>query len=86
MPTKTIVDAYFSAFNKHDPDAVVALFGRGGTYTDPAVSSGVKGNALKDYLRGHYRAFSDARYRLLRMIVSRSGLMACEWRFAGTNT
>ena len=86
MPAKTVIDTYFDAFNKHDPEAVAALFGRGGTYIDPAASSGVKGKALKDYLRGHYAAFPDARYRLLRTIVSANGLMACEWRFKGTNT
>ena len=86
MPTQTVIDKYFDAFNKHDPEAVAALFAGGGTYIDAAVSSGVKGKALKDYLRGHYAAFPDARYRLLRAIVNRDGFMACEWRFSGTNT
>jgi len=86
MPTQTIIDRYFEAFNKHDPEAVAALFAGGGKYIDSAVSSGVKGKALKDYLRGHYAAFPDARYQLLRAIVNRNGLMACEWRFRGTNT
>lgn len=86
MPARTVIDTYFDAFNKHDPEAVAALFGRGGTYIDSAASAGVKGKALKDYLRGHYAAFPDARYRLVRTIVSPNGLMACEWRFKGTNT
>lgn len=86
MPTQTVIEKYFDAFNKHDPEAVAALFTRGGAYIDSAVSSGVKGKALKDYLRGHYAAFPDARYRLLRTVVNRNGLMACEWRFKGTNT
>ena len=86
MPARTVMQAYFDAFNKHDPEAVAALFGKGGTYVDPAVSSGVKDKALKDYLRGHYAAFPDARYRLVGTVADRSGLAACEWRFKGTNT
>ncbi len=86
MPTRTIIDTYFDAFNKHDPEAVAALFARGGTYIDSAVSGGVKGRALKDYLWEHYAAFPDARYRLVRTIANRDGLIACEWRFRGTNT
>ncbi len=86
MPATTVIDTYFDAFNKHDPEAVAALFDRGGIYIDSAVSTGVKGKALKDYLRGHYAAFPDARYRLIRTIANRNGRMACEWRFKGTNT
>lgn len=86
MPARIIIDNYFDAFNKHDPEAVAALFARGGTYIDSAVSSGVKGKALTEYLRGHYAAFPDARYRLVQTIANRNGLMACEWRFKGTNT
>jgi steroid delta-isomerase-like uncharacterized protein len=86
MPARTVIDKYFDAFNKHDPEAVAALFGRGGTYVDSAVSSGVRNQALKDYLRGHYAAFPDARYRVVRTVANRNGLMACEWRFKGTNT
>jgi steroid delta-isomerase-like uncharacterized protein len=85
MPAKAIIDAYFQAFNRHNPDAVAALFSSRGTYVDPAVSSGIKGEALKGYLRGHYVAFPDARYRVRTSVVSRDGLMACEWRFTGTN-
>ena len=86
MSARTVMEAYFDAFNKHDPEAVAALFAGGGKYVDPAVSMGVKGKALKDYLRGHYAAFPDASYRLVRTVVDRNGLATCEWRFKGTNT
>lgn len=86
MSAKKVMEAYFDAFNKHDPEAVAALFVRGGKYVDSAVSSGVKGKALKDYLRGHYAAFPNASYQLVRTVADRNGLAACEWRFKGTNT
>lgn len=59
MPTRTVVDTYFDAFNRHDPEAVAALFARGGTYIDSAVSSGVKGKALKGYLRVRADRYSN---------------------------
>jgi steroid delta-isomerase-like uncharacterized protein len=86
MASRNLIDAYFSAFNKHDPDTVAALFGKSGAYVDPAVSAGVKGQGIKDYLRAHFAAFPDARYRITRSVASREGLMAVEWRFRGTNT
>jgi steroid delta-isomerase-like uncharacterized protein len=86
MPAKDVVSAYFKAFNKHDAEAVAGLFAKSGTYIDSAVPSGVKGEAFKTYLRGHYAAFPDGRYRLLRTIEGRGGFVAFEWRFTGTNS
>lgn len=85
MSAITIMEAYFDAFNKHDAKAVAALFATGGKYIDSAVSSGVEGQALEDYLQGHYSAFPDATYQILRTIVGSDGLVSCEWRFKGTN-
>ena len=86
MPAKELVNAYFKAFNKHNAEAVTGLFAKRGTYIDSAVPAGVKGDAFKTYLRGHYAAFPDGRYRLLRSVENRDGLIAFEWRFTGTNT
>lgn len=86
MTTRAIVEAYFDAFNRHDPKAVAALFANGGKYVDPAVSSGVEGKALEDYLQGHYAAFPDANYQLLQIVVGGDTLASCEWKFKGTNT
>ena len=86
MASRTLIDVYFSAFNRHDPDTVAALFAKSGTYVDPAVSTGVKGRAIKGYLQTHFAAFPDARYRTVRTVSNREGLMAVEWCFRGTNT
>lgn len=85
MAKPTIVDEYFKAFNAHNPEAVAKLFGRPGKYVDPAVREGVKGAALIAYLRSHYVAFPNARYRVVRMTWNREGLIGFEWRFTGTN-
>ena len=84
--SQTLLDRYFDAFNRHDPKAVAALFGSGGTYVDPAVSGGVRGGGLEEYLRGHFAAFPDARYEIQQIVEGGNGLIACEWRFTGTNS
>jgi steroid delta-isomerase-like uncharacterized protein len=86
MPAKEVVRAYFKAFNKHDAAGVAELFGKNGVYVDSAVPAGVKGEELNKYLRNHYAAFPDGRYRLTRMVETRDGLSAFEWRFTGTHT
>lgn len=83
--SRTLLDRYFDAFNRHDPKAVATLYGTGGTYVDPAVSGGVRGAGLEEYLRHHYAAFPDARYEIRQIVAGGSGLIACEWRFTGTN-
>jgi steroid delta-isomerase-like uncharacterized protein len=85
MPARELISAYFKAFNKHDAGAVAGLFGKSGTYADSAAPSGVKGPAIEEYLRGHYAAFPDGRYRLARSVEGREGLIAFEWRFTGTH-
>ena len=84
--SQTLLDRYFDAFNRHDPKAVADLFGSDGTYVDPAVSGGVRGSGLEEYLRRHYAAFPDARYEILQIVAGGDGLTACEWRFTGTNS
>lgn len=81
-----MLDRYFAAFNKHDPKAVAALFGASGTYIDPAVSSGVRGSELEEYLRHHYAAFPDARYEIRQVVEGGNGPIACEWSFTGTRS
>lgn len=86
MSAKSIIQAYFDAFNQHDPQAVSALFAKGGRYADSAVSAGVEGAALESYLQGHYAAFPDASYQVVRTVSDSEGTAACEWLFKGTNT
>jgi steroid delta-isomerase-like uncharacterized protein len=86
MSARTVVEAYFDAFNNHDSEAIAELFAKGGRYIDSAVSSGVEGESLKEYLKGHYAAFPDASYQILRTVADSDGLAACEWIFKGTNT
>jgi steroid delta-isomerase-like uncharacterized protein len=85
MSARELVNAYFRAFNKRDARAVCALFGKTGTYKDAATPSALKGEALNEYLRGHYAAFPDGRYRLTRAVDGRNGLIGFEWRFIGTH-
>ena len=86
MSAAKVLDQYFAEFNRHDAQAVARLFGTSGTYVDPAVPEGVSGPALESYLAGHYRAFPDARYEIVKIASGDGGLVACEWLFTGTNS
>lgn len=86
MSATSVIQAYFEAFNRHDPQAVSGLFAKGGRYTDPAVIAGVEGAALESYLQGHFAAFPDASYQVVRTVSDSEGMAACEWLFKGTHT
>jgi hypothetical protein len=41
MEAITVVQQYFEAWNRHDPDGIVATFAEGGTYRDPNAPKGL---------------------------------------------
>ena len=43
MEATDLVQEYFDAWNRHDPEAIVATFVQGGTYTDPTPPKGLAG-------------------------------------------
>lgn len=65
--------AYFEAWNRRDPEATIATFTPGGTYSDPCADDGLTGPASAAYARGQRgsagspavggRAAGEAAYR-----------------------
>jgi hypothetical protein len=41
MEVVDVAQRYFEAWNRHDPDSIVATFAEGGTYSDPNVPEGL---------------------------------------------
>jgi hypothetical protein len=41
-----VVKRYIDAWNRHDADAIVALFAEGGTYSNPVAGQGLTGQAI----------------------------------------
>ncbi len=85
MELPIIVTAYFDAWNRHDPDGIVACFVEGGAYFDPDVPLGVGGAALARYTRAIFRAMPDVRFDI-QSSHGQGDTITVEWRMTSTPT
>ena len=53
----------FNAWNRHDADALVAAYGKEGTYRNPRVDHDLSGQAIGDFAKSVWTAFPDASLR-----------------------
>jgi steroid delta-isomerase-like uncharacterized protein len=79
-----VAHAYFDAWNRHDPDAIVACFADGGTYTDPGAGT-LTGPAIGAYAGGLFAAFPDLSFDILSVAPTGDTTIAAEWLMKGTN-
>lgn len=77
--------AYLSAWNAHDPAAVLATFADTGTYLDPTLPGPIGGQALAGYVTGLCAAFPDLHFEIENVSVDGDRIVA-QWRMRGTNT
>jgi len=86
----TQAEAYFDAWNAHDPEAVAAAFTEDGTYTDPTVGQPpLNGEALAEHARALFTGFPDLTFEILRAQPHDNGTRgatAASWLMRGTNT
>jgi steroid delta-isomerase-like uncharacterized protein len=75
---------YVEAWNRHDPEAVVAQFGDGGLYEPLPMEHSFSGDALERFVRMVMKAFPDLTLRVLRRI-SAGELLIAEWEIGGTH-
>ena len=86
MGATDVVQGYFDAWNRHDPEAIAATFVQGGTYTDPNVPEGLSGRAIVEYASGLFAAFPDLLFDLDSHSTTDDGVVAARWVMRGTNT
>jgi steroid delta-isomerase-like uncharacterized protein len=87
VQTSTHVQRYFDAWNAHDPDAIVAAFVEGGTYTDPNVGSPpLTGETLVAYAQGLFDSFPDLTFENVQHDVRPGGATCARWLMRGTNS
>ena len=84
--TNDALQAYFSAWNRRDAQAIVAAFEPGGTYTDPAAGQGLQGAAIAAYADGLFAAFPDLSFEVHEPRPTGPGSFMAEWTMRGTNT
>jgi hypothetical protein len=64
-----VVKRYAEAWNRHDVDAIVALFVEGGTYSNPDAGQGLTGQAIADFAKGVFAAFPDVSFEIVSIAI-----------------
>jgi steroid delta-isomerase-like uncharacterized protein len=81
-----VVKRYSEAWNRHDADAIVALFVEGGTYSNPVGGQGLTGQAIADFAKWVFAAFPDVSFQIVSIGDTGGGLVAWQWLGRATNT
>lgn len=86
MDPMAAAQRYFAAWNRRDPEALVAAFAPGGTYSDPATGGELAGQAIGAYAGGLFAAFPDLQFELVSAASAGEDVVAAEWVMRGTNS
>ena len=86
MGALDVANNYFDAWNRRDPDSVVATFAEGGTYDDPTTGGPLSGPAIGDYISSQLSVFPDLSFEVVSAAPASDGTVAAEWIMKGTNS
>jgi steroid delta-isomerase-like uncharacterized protein len=73
------------AWNRHDADAVIALYAEEATYHTPRFDHPLKGKALADFIKSVLTAFPDLRFEVISRWDTGGGLVALQLVLHGTH-
>lgn len=85
MRSLELANTYFEAWNRHDADAILAVFGGSGTYSDPTTNGPLAGQAIADYAKGLWKAFPDLSFEIRSAAQTADNKVVAEWTMTGTN-
>ncbi|SDB83893.1 conserved hypothetical protein, steroid delta-isomerase-related [Raineyella antarctica] len=83
--SEDLVEAYFRAWNGHDPSALVAVFSEEGTYQDPSLPEPVTGDAIAGYAAALLGVFPDLAFSVDETTAEADRTVVA-WHMTGTNT
>ena len=86
MKVIEVAQRHEDAWNRHDADALVALFAEGGTYHCPDADPPLTGEAIGAYAERVWAALPDFSSELISNIGETGGWVAYQWVVRGTNT
>jgi steroid delta-isomerase-like uncharacterized protein len=86
MTALEITQRETDAWNRHDADALVALFTEGGTYHTPRIGHALRGQAIADYAKSVWAAYPDMSLEIISSGDTGGGLVATQWVLHGTHT
>ncbi|HET9219645.1 MAG TPA: ester cyclase [Terriglobia bacterium] len=85
MNSLEIANRYFDAWNRRDPEAVLATMAVDGTYTDPTTNGPLSGDAFAAYMKGLFSTFPDTSFEIVSEGQLAPDLVAAQWIMRGTN-
>jgi steroid delta-isomerase-like uncharacterized protein len=74
------------AWNRHDADAVIALYAEGATYHTPRFDHPLTGQAITDFFKSVLTAFPDLRFEVISREDTGGGLVASQLVLHATHT
>ena len=86
MNALEVIQHFIDAFNRHDADAVNALYAEGATYHTPRFDHPVKGQAIADFNKSVLTAYPDLRFEVISSGDIGGGLVATQLMLRGTHT
>jgi len=87
MNALEVAQRSIDAWNRHDADALAALYAEGGTYSAPrAGKEALTGKAIADFAKAVWRAYPDASLEIISSGDTGGGLVATQWVLHGTHT
>lgn len=78
-------DEYKAAWNSHDVPALVAFYGKNGTYSNPGTGE-ISGEALEGWLQGLFTAIPDFKVQVVSADPVDDNTLAEQWVIKGTWT
>jgi steroid delta-isomerase-like uncharacterized protein len=86
MNATEVAQNNFDSWNRHDADAIVAAYAKGGTYRTPRMGQVLTGSAIGDFAKSVWQAFPDASLELISIGDTGGSLVAIQWILHGTHT
>lgn len=86
MSLTDALDRYFTAWNDHDPDAVVRSLAEDGSYEDPTTGGPLTGDVLAANVATLLTGFPDLHFDLVSVAATSDIEAAAQWLMRGTNT
>ena len=86
MNALEVIQHFIDAFNRHDADAVNALYAEGATYHSPRFDHPVKGQVIADFNKSVLTAYPDLRFEVISSGDIGGGLVATQMMLRGTHT
>jgi steroid delta-isomerase-like uncharacterized protein len=86
MNALEVTQRQFDAYNRHDTEALFALYAEGATYHSPRFDHPLKGQALADFFKKLFTAYPDLRLEVISSGDTGGGLVATQWVLHATHT